>query len=297
MQFGVALPNFSRLGTREALVEVARAAEDLGYASVWTTDHVMMARGQEEPYGRILEAMVALTWVAPLTQRVRLGTSVIVLTQRQPVLLAKQAATLDYLSGGRLILGVGAGWNQREFGFLGMPFENRGRRLDEFIRALRELWTSPDPRFEGHDVRFADVLFEPKPVQPGGPPIWLGGSSPAALRRAARLCDGWQPVGATPDAVAAGMRTIRELAGERRVECGVRLRTAVGRRLPEQRGASGQVHASLSGSRDEVLRKIDAYAEAGVEHMLIGFPTQDLSEFLDQLRLFADEIVRSRAPA
>jgi probable F420-dependent oxidoreductase len=293
MQFGVALPNFGRLGTRQALVEIARAAEDLGYASVWTTDHVMMSRGQDEPYGSILEAFVALSWAAAVTSRVQLGTSVIVVPLRQPVLIAKQAATLDYLSDGRLILGVGAGWNQREFGFLGMPFDNRGRRFDEAIRMMRELWTSPDPRFDGEFVQFGDVLFGPKPAQAGGPPIWLGGSTPAALRRAARLCDGWQPVGATPEAVASGLQTIREQAGERRVVGSVRLRAALGRGLPEQRGANGQVHASLSGSTDDVLRQVSAYAEAGVEHMLIGFPTQDQSEFLDQLRLFADQIVHT----
>jgi probable F420-dependent oxidoreductase len=297
MQFGIALPNFGRLGTRQALVEIARAAEDLGYASVWTTDHVMMSRGQEEPYGSILEAFVALTWAAAVTERVQLGTSVIVVPLRQPVLIAKQAATLDYLSDGRLILGVGAGWNQREFGFLGMPFDNRGRRFNEAIRVMRELWTAPEPRFEGEFVQFGDVLFGPKPAQASGPPIWLGGSTPAALRRAARLCDGWQPVGATPDAVASGMRSIREQAGGRTVVGSVRLRAGVGRSLPEQRGANGQVHASLSGSADDILRQIDAYASAGVEHMVIGFPTQDQSEFLDQLRLFADQVLHTRAAA
>jgi probable F420-dependent oxidoreductase len=297
MQFGIALPNFGRLGTRQALVEIACAAEDLGYASVWTTDHVMMARGQDEPYGSILEAFVALSWAAAVTERVQLGTSVIVVPLRQPVLLAKQAATLDYLSGGRLILGVGAGWNEREFGFLGMPFDNRGRRFNEAIRAMRELWTAADPSFEGEFVQFKDVLFGPKPAQPGGPPIWLGGSTPAALRRAARLCDGWQPVGATPEQVAAGLRTIREQAGQRQIVGSVRLRTAVGRTLPEQRGANGQVHASLSGSRDDILHTLDGYTQAGVEHILVGFATQVLSEFLDQLRLFADQIVQTRAAA
>jgi probable F420-dependent oxidoreductase len=295
MQFGVALPNFSRLGTLEALVEVARAAEDLGYDSVWTTDHIMMTRGQEEPYGRILEALVALTWAAAATQRVRLGTSVIVLTQRQPVLVAKQAATLDYLSGGRLILGVGAGWNQREFGYLGVDFAHRGRRLNEYIRALRELWTSPDPRFEGEYVRFSDVLFAPRPAQPSGPPIWVGGSSPAALRRAARLCDGWQPVGATPEAAAAGLRTIRELAGERPVVGAVRLRTAVGRMLSGTRGADGRAQAALSGSADEIGEGIRAYESAGVSHMLCAFVADELSEYLGQMRQFADSVMASAA--
>src|SRR5436190_7599364 len=116
MQFGVALPHFSRLASREAIVQTAREAERLGYGSIWTTDHVLMAADQPEPYGTILEAIVTLTYVAAVTERIRLGTSVIVLPQREPVLVAKQAATLDVLSNGRLIIGFGAGWNEREFG-------------------------------------------------------------------------------------------------------------------------------------------------------------------------------------
>src|SRR5215216_440986 len=112
MQFGVSLPNFSRLGTREDVVEIAREAEALGYDSIWTTDHVIMHKGQEEPYGHVLEALTTLSYLAALTQRVRLGISVIVLPQRNPILVAKQTATLDTLSGGRLIVGLGAGWNE-----------------------------------------------------------------------------------------------------------------------------------------------------------------------------------------
>lgn len=290
MQFGVALPNFGQLGTREALVEIARAAEQAGYASVWTTDHVMMARGQDEPYGSILEAFVALTWAAAVTERVQLGTSVIVLPLRQPVLVAKQVASLDFLSGGRVILGVGAGWNEREFGFLGMPFDNRGKRFDEGIRLLRELWTSADPHFEGEFNQFSNVLFNPKPARAGGPPIWLGGGTPAALRRAARLCDGWQPVGATPEEFAAGMATIREQAGGREITGSVRLRVAVGRTLAQQRGASGQVHASLSGSPDEIRRMLDTYASVGVSHLVCAFATAELPDFLQQLHAFSDAV-------
>src|SRR5207244_1585498 len=133
------------------------------------------------------------------------------------------------------ILGVGAGWNEAEFRFLGVDFKNRGRRLDEYILALRELWTSADPRFEGQFVSFSDALFSPRPVQPQGPPIWLGGGSPAALRRAARLCDGWHAVGLSPQRMAEGLAEISELANGRPVEVSVRLRTAVGARLPEAR--------------------------------------------------------------
>jgi len=290
MQFGVALPHFSRLASREAVVTLAREAESLGYDSIWTTDHVLMAADQPDPYGTILEAVVTLSYVAAVTERVRLGTSVIVLPQREPVLVAKQAATLDILSNGRLILGVGAGWNEREFGFLGANFHDRGRRFDEYIQAMRTLWSEPDPQFAGKSVRFADVSFQPRTVQPGGPPIWLGGGSRAALRRAATLCDGWHATGATVEEFASGMQTIRELAGERKVVGSVRLRTAVGRTLPEQRNARGGVQARLSGSREEVVEGIQAYARAGASELLLYFGADDLDTNLADMRLFADQV-------
>jgi probable F420-dependent oxidoreductase len=290
VRFGVALPHFSRLASREAVLRTAQEAEALGYASVWTTDHVLMASDQPEPYGRILEAMIALTYVAAVTERVRLGTSVLIVPQREPVLVAKQAATLDVLSNGRLILGVGAGWNEREFGFLGANFHNRGRRLDEYIHVLRTLWAEPDPRFAGQFVRFAEVSFEPRPVQSGGPPIWLGGGSPAALRRAATLCDGWHAVGTPVEAFAAGMATIRKLAGDRPVVGSVRLRAAVGRRLPEQRGASGSVQTQLAGSREEIIERIQAYAAAGAGELVLSFGADDLETNLADMRAFADQV-------
>jgi probable F420-dependent oxidoreductase len=290
MQFGVALPHFSRLASREAVVTLAREAESLGYDSLWTTDHVLMAADQPEPYGTILEAVVTLSYVAAITERVRLGTSVIVLPQREPVLVAKQAAALDVLSNGRLILGVGAGWNEREFGFLGASFHDRGRRFDEYIQALRTLWSEPDARFDGKFVHFQDVSFQPRPVQPGGPPIWLGGGSRAALRRAATLCDGWHAVGITVEEFAAGMQTVRSFANERNVVGSVRLRTAVERRLPEQRNARGGVQAQLSGSREEIVERIQAYAAAGASELVLYFGADDLEANLADMRRFAGQI-------
>ncbi len=290
MQVGVSVPNFSRLGTREAVVEIAQQAEALGYDSIWTTDHVMVQKGQEIPYGHILEALTTLSYLAALTQRVRLGTSVIVFPQRNPVLVAKEAATLDQLSGGRLILGLGAGWNEREFASLGVDFHDRGRRLDEYIGVLRELWTASEPRFEGRYVAFSDILFSPRPMQPNGPPIWLGGGSPAALRRAARLCDAWHPVGIGVARFADGMRRIAELANGRQVVGSLRINTAIGRTLPEVRTASGQVQETLSGSVDEVVARIKEYQAAGLSYLVTQFGTSDLETYLSDMRRFAAEV-------
>jgi probable F420-dependent oxidoreductase len=290
MQFGVALPHFSRLASREAIVQTAREAEKLGYGSIWTTDHVLMASDQPEPYGTILEAIVSLTYVAAVTERIRLGTSVIVLPQREPVLVAKQAATLDVLSNGRLTIGVGAGWNEREFGFLGANFHDRGRRLDEYIRALRTLWSDSNPQLEGQFVRFGDVSFQPRPVQPGGPPIWLGGGSRAALRRAATLADGWQATGAGIGEFAAGMAAIRAHPAGRAVAGAVRIRAAVGRELPEQSAPSGLRRGHLSGSHEKIVDDIHAYASAGASELVLFFGADDLEANLTDMRRFADEI-------
>lgn len=293
MQFGVCLPNFSRLGTREIVVDVARQAEALGYDSVWTTDHVIMQKGQEEPYGHILEALTTLAYVAALTQRVRLGVSVLVFPQRNAVLVAKETATLDDLSGGRLILGVGAGWNAPEFRFLGADFERRGQRLDEYIQALRELWTAPEPRFAGRFVQFSDVLFSPRPAQLGGPPIWLGGGSPAALRRVARLCDGWHPVGITPEQFAAGMQRIRELGPSRAIVGSIRLRVGVERDLPEVRGGDGRLQATLGGTVEAIIARLREYQAAGVSHVVCYFGNDSREAYLEDMRRFAEEVVPS----
>jgi probable F420-dependent oxidoreductase len=290
MQFGVSIPNFGRLGTRETVVSLAQQAEALGYDSIWTTDHVMMAKGQEEPYGQILEALTTLTYLAALTNRVRLGVSVIVLPQRNPIVVAKQMATLDHLSGGRLIVGLGAGWNEREFQFLGADFLNRGQRLNEYIQVFRELWTSSEPRFEGRYVQFSDALFAPRPAQPNGPPIWIGGGSSAALRRTAQLADGWHSNRATPASFVESMQRIRELANGRQVEGTLRIRVAIDAALPEVRGADGGLQPTISGRLDEVARRVSEYEAAGVSHMVVQFRTESLETYLEDLRRFAAEV-------
>ena len=290
MQIGVCLPNFSRLGTRAATMEIARQAEVLGYDSLWTTDHVMMTKGQEEPYGHILEALTTLTFVAALTERIRLGVSVLVFPPRNAVLVAKETATLDVLSGGRLILGLGAGWNEREFQYLGAGFVDRGKRFDEYIKALKELWTAEQPSFQGQWVQFDDVLFSPKPVQPGGPPIVIGGYSRPTFRRSATLADGWHATGPSPRAFAEGLRQITVQASGRDVIASLRIRVGIDRRLPEQRSGSGEVQSVLDGSPADILERIGEYRAAGVGELVLYFPTDQVEEYVGQMRRFAEEI-------
>jgi probable F420-dependent oxidoreductase len=291
MRFGIALPNYRPVGTGPALGEIAQEAEALGYDSIWATDVVVQTRSPaDEPFWYSLEALTVAAYLAALTTRVQLGISVLVLAQRSPVVVAKEVATLDCLSNGRMVLGVGAGYHETQFRWLGADFAHRGQRLDEYIVAMRELWTAPEPRFEGRYVAFSDVVFLPRPLQPQGPPIVIGGSSPAALRRVARLGDGWHPVGLTPAQYAAGMRQIRALADGRRVEGSLRIRTVVDRSLEAKTGGDSAVQVSLDGSPAELRARIEEYQAVGVEHLVVSFEAEDLQTTLRDMRRFAADV-------
>ena len=295
MRVGVILPNFSQPADPETMVEVAHAAEELGYDSIWTTDHVLMPKGYDEPYGHIYEALTVLAYLAAVTTRIELGTSVIVLPPRNPVLIAKEGASIDALSHGRLIFGIGAGWMEREFGFLGSRFDDRGERFEEYVTAIRELWTADAPRFAGRHVAFDDVNFSPRPVRPGGPPIWIGGASRPALRRTATLADGWHPVGIGLELFAAGMETIRGLANGRPIVGSLRTRVAPGRTLPEVKTANGAVMNVFDGSPEQIAEQVRQFQAAGLDHLVAHFGDNTRDTILADMRRFAEEVRPSLA--
>ena len=192
----------------ELLGPVAVRAEALGFDSVWVGDHLAF-------HNPTLDALGALSYVAALTRRVRIGPCVYLLALRHPTTVAKQVTSLDVLAGGRVVFGVGVGGEfPKEFEAAGVPHRERGARVDEGIAVCRALWGPSPVSFEGRFTRFADVVFEPKPVQPGGPPIWIGGRSDAALRRAARLGDGWVSYLVTPERFRASLGKIEAFARE-----------------------------------------------------------------------------------
>src|SRR5437867_12279061 len=201
MDLGCHLPNQGPLATREALATFARAADERGVASLWVSDHVIFPRTATGNYpgGRFphppdkpyLEPVITLTAAAMCTTRARLGASVFILGHRHPVVMAKMLTSIDALSLGRLIVGVGVGWWKEELEILGAPFHQRGRQADEALKVFKALWTQDNPAFEGEFFRFRDVGFAPKPMQKPHPPIWVGGASPAAFRRVVTLGDGW----------------------------------------------------------------------------------------------------------
>lgn len=224
MKLAVEFPSVSYREGPLAVTRLAKAIEDIGYDHLDIFDHVVMGYATEGraagPYPAgmpILEALMTLSYAAALTSRVTLGTEVLVLPQRQPVLVAKQVSTLDTLSGGRVRLGVGVGWQESEYEALGEDFHSRGQQMDEAITLLRRCWSEPQVTFEGASYQVRAMGMEPKPPQGGKLPIWVGGSSEAAYRRVGRLGDGWLAGGLADTEVAkqaiASIRRHTEAAG------------------------------------------------------------------------------------
>ena len=227
MQFAVVLPSFGPPARDPAvqsrLRDVAVAADELGYHVVFTAEHLIYPQEIRTPYpygGRfpyavtdpVLDVPTTLAWVAAVTRHVRLGASVMVLPYHEPIALAKALTTIDVLSGGRLMVGVASGWLREEFDLLGVPFRERGARTDEYLAALRALWTEERVTFRGRFVRLEDAAFFPKPIQKPHPPIWIGGASAAAFRRVGRVGDGWLAVPRAPAELARDVAAIRREA-------------------------------------------------------------------------------------
>jgi probable F420-dependent oxidoreductase len=199
VHFGVILPNYGLDSTPDGIRRTAELAEELGFDSVWATEHIIVGPEAVDPYGRVYAPLVTLGWIAAFTERVGLCTSIVLVPLHHPMHLAKEVATLQELSGGRFTLGVGMGWHKDEYDFMGIPFEGRGRRGDEAIRLMRALWSGARD-FEGEFWSFHDATSEPHPSPQ--PEIWVGGSSERAIRRALELGDVWHPSrGSDPDHV------------------------------------------------------------------------------------------------
>ena len=219
MDIGCHLPTQGPVATREALMTFAQEAERRNVASLWVSDHVVFPRHQTGSYpgGRFphppdkayLEPVAVLAAAAVCTSRARLGSTVFILGHRHPVVMAKMLTTIDALSGGRLICGVGVGWWKEELDILGVPFHQRGRQADEMLRVFKALWTQDNPSFEGEFFRFKDIGFAPKPVQKPHPPIWVGGDSPGAFRRVVTLGDGWHATSKTPAELKEALGRLR----------------------------------------------------------------------------------------
>ena len=232
------------------------------------------------------EPLTLLSFVAARTTRVRLGTSVLVLPYHNPIRLAKTAATLDVLSGGRLILGVGVGAIEKEIRAMGSPFAERGAFTDEAIAVMRVLWSEEDPSFDGKYSRFSGMKFSPKPLQKPSIPVVIGGVSRAAIRRAARLGDGWQPLGLSPEALGQGMAVLREEARA----CG-RDASKIPVSIAMSLGTSTSRRHALGDDSAEILQNAKAYAAVGVETLVISANTSDPREARSAIEMVARDVL------
>jgi probable F420-dependent oxidoreductase len=294
MKLGVWIPNCRHLATPEIIKTTAVRAEQLGYDSAWVSDHVVVPRANIKNFGEtIFDPLVTLGVIAGATSRVRLGTTVLIVPYRNAVVTAKMVSSLDALSGGRVVLGVGAGWVAAESAMLGVPFKERGTMTDEYLDAMRELWTSPAPSFAGKYTQFSDVVFEPKPVQKPHPPIWVGGHTKAALRRTARVGAAWHPINRPPDELRAGMTEIARLCreGTRADVPALTLRNDV-KILRAGESAPASTHAGrvLAGEPAALVEQVRELAECGVEHLVLEFLAADGRELEAQMVLFAERV-------
>ena len=296
MQFGVTIPNNWGVADPQEVLALGPLAEELGYDSVWVMDHLFNAgyireRLEDRPY---YHPMATLSYLAATTSRVSLATSVLVLPYHNPVELAKYAATLDQMSGGRVILGVGAGAMTEEFEALGIPMRQRGSLTDESIAIMKELWTSPSPSYRSRRWEFSDLRFSPKPVQTPHIPLWIGGSSPGALRRAATAGDGWHPTGLSPEDFALGRRELTAMAESagrdpRAIVMSARVEVEVHGGPSSSRAANS---ARISGNDPGLMRTgIEAYRQAGVEHILLALNSGDTGRLRDLMAIIAEQVL------
>jgi len=314
MQFGFGAPISGPLSLPDNLARIAVEGEAMGYDYATISDHVVIPRDIEAKYpysdtgefpgrsrGDRHEQLTAVAFIAGKTSRLRLVTSVTVVPHRPAVLQAKMLATIDVLSNGRLTFGIGAGWMKEEFQALGVPpFPERGAVTDEYLDAFRELWTKDAPRFEGRHVKFADILFEPKPVQKPHPPIWVGGESGPALRRTARIGDAWYPIGTNPQhrldsmkRFQAGVERLRRLtreAGRDPSKMGLAYRvTSWGKSLPDR--ADDGERRLFSGETADVVADLRAFRDFGVGYVDFSFDGATADAMLTNMRRFREDVL------
>jgi len=296
MRIGISLPQLGSQASPGNLITFARRAEELGYDSVWVLERLLWPLNPKEPYppapdGHLPEAyqtvfdpIETLTFVAAHTKKIQLGTSVLVLPYHTPIQLARRIATLDVLSGGRVLVGVGVGWSHDEFESVGTPFERRGARCDEFLRAMIEVWTKDPVKFEGEFYHIPESIVGPKPVQKPHPPIYVAGFGQYTLDRAVKFGNGWNPAGIPSFEWLEGMinqfRQTAERAGRGEMEVVLRASAVVQKQSP------GGGRSPMMGTLDEIREDTRRLRDMGVTHLIqspadIGFdPRASIDDML-----------------
>src|ERR687888_1533421 len=311
MRYGFYLPTRGATATPEALETLVTRGEALGFHSVMIADHIVFASeirskfpytvsGAFPGHGDVLEQLTLMAFVAGITKTLRLVSSVMIVPYRNPVLTAKMLATIDVLSHGRLTVGVGVGWLREEFEALGAPdFTRRGAVSNEYIQILKTLWTQEPATFTGEFYQFRALHCLPHPVQKPHPPIWIGGHSPAALRRAARYGDGWHPVGANPAVplrpheleIALGdLKRLTEAAGRDPEALTISYKAPLYDVSLTAERQAGLARRPFSGTTEQIVADIATYGLLGVSELIFDFRSESQSESLERMEHFATVI-------
>ena len=315
MEFGFDLPVRGPMANPDDLSAIAQRGEALGFACVVVPDHIVIPNKIVSTYpyaadgvwlgasaGEALEQLTLLSYLVGVTHTLRILTSVMVVPHRNPVMTAKLLATADVLSGGRITVGCGVGWMQEEFEAVGAePFEERGRVADEYLAVFRELWTSDKPSFDGAYAKFDNIAFLPKPVQTPHPPLWIGGESAPALRRAARAGDAWYPIGNNPkfpldtwpryEAAIERLHGFANAAGRDPKSIGLAYRVGWYDEPSPRQAHGGEADRLFTGDPQAIADDIARFRALGVRDLTVNLTGPDLAATLDRLQRFAEEIM------
>tara|TARA_B100000029_G_scaffold25505_2_gene25117 strand:+ start:1778 stop:2734 length:957 start_codon:yes stop_codon:yes gene_type:complete len=314
MKYGFTVPSRGPLATPESIVTIAKKGESLGFDSISLGDHILVPRTIESSYpytdsgeypgsanGSSLEQLSVLSFLAGQTSNIRLSTSVMVVPHRNPLVAAKSLATIDVLSRGRLVVGVGTGWMREEFEALGVqPFDERGAVTDDYIQAMKELWTSSSPSYNGRYCSFKDISFLPKPLQKPHPPLWVGGESKRAIRRAARFCDGWCPIDVnpqfplnSPERLSIAMEELRLYADEvERSADDIEVIYRTHRLELSATATNSSNRQQFSGDSNQIAGDISRYRDIGVNNLMVDLArvATDLEDMLCKMEDFAEKV-------
>ena len=279
MKIGISLSNYGPMPSRSFLKEAALEIENLGLDSIWVSDHIIVPK-TDKPWNRVFEGITTLGFLASVTESVNLGSSIILVPLRDPMVLAKQIATLDALSNGRVIVGVGIGWNKKEFKLLEHDFEKRTTDIVKKVQIMRKMWANEYLQ-QGYSC-------EPLPISKSGPPILIGGQSKAALERVVNFGDGWHPVGISAQQYASGIKQIEGLK-KRDFLWSLRINFAANQKIDAQyKGADGSPRLRLVGNTDEIISKMQEYQRVGVSHLVCDIRADSEKQYFEQLKIVGE---------
>ena len=293
MDLGIALPIIANIDIDNQL-KIAIKAEQLGFKSVWASDHIIIPQEWKGRFSDIFpDPFIMLTAISQNTSKITLGTSAIILPYRNPIIVAKMLSTLDNLCNGRLICTVAPGWMKEEFDILGVPYEGRIPKTEEFIKILKNLWSdNPDP-FEGEFYTFKNVSFQPKPLQ-DKLQIWMGGNADGAIQRAVEYADGWQPIWFSPEELQNKILFLEKYADEKNVNINreiynISLRNRI--LITGDKDNGNNPDTALIGQKNEVFDKILAYRDLRIKEVVLDFISPNIDEILETMEIVGKELI------